>query len=155
MKRLASQSTLAALAAGLLFGAGLVLGGMTQPSKVIGFLDVAGAWDPSLAFVMGGAILAFMPLFRRITKRRGPLFADGFAIPTRRDIDGKLVLGAALFGVGWGLAGYCPGPAITSLGSLGPTPWLFTAAMVAGFGLERGYAYLVRRAGREPAWKRS
>lgn len=150
MKRFPSKATVAALGAGLLFGAGLVIGGMTQPSKIIGFLDVAGDWDPSLAFVMAGAILAFMPLLRRITQRRGPLFAQGFSMPTRRDVDGKLVVGAAMFGVGWGLAGYCPGPAITSLGSLGPTPWLFTAAMVAGFGLKRGYDYLSARRAREP-----
>ncbi len=139
------KATVAALGAGLLFGAGLVVGGMTQPSKVIGFLDVTGAWDPSLAFVMGGAIAVFMPLLRLITRRAGPLFGGGFGIPTRRDIDGKLVLGGALFGVGWGLAGYCPGPGITSLASLAPSAWLFVAAMVVGFGLMRGYDYLVAR----------
>jgi uncharacterized membrane protein YedE/YeeE len=136
---------LAAFGAGVLFAIGLVLGGMTQPSKVIGFLDVAGDWDPSLAFVMGGAIAVFLPLFRLIQRRSGPVCGVKFAVPTRRDIDKPLLLGSGLFGIGWGLAGYCPGPAMTSLGSLAPEAMLFTAAMIGGFGLKRGYDYLLAK----------
>ena len=131
------RAIVSALFAGLVFGAGLLVGGMTQPSKVIGFLDVAGAWDPSLAFVMGGAIAVFLPLFRLIKKRSGPIFGVKFSLPTRRDIDARLVTGAALFGIGWGLAGYCPGPGITSAASLTPNALLFTGSMIFGFGLKR------------------
>jgi uncharacterized membrane protein YedE/YeeE len=143
----------AALIAGLLFGLGLIVGGMTLPSKVIGFLDIAGDWDPSLAFVMAGGIAVFMPLFRIITRRSAPMLTASFAVPTRRDLDGPLILGAALFGIGWGLAGYCPGPAITSVSTLAPSSLLFAAAMVAGFGLKRGYdalrAHLATRSAAE------
>lgn len=128
---------LTALVSGVLFGVGLAVGGMTQPSKVVGFLDVAGSWDPSLAFVMAGAIAVFLPLFRIINRRGAPVFERSFSVPTRRDFDARLVTGTALFGIGWGLAGYCPGPAITSLGSLAPNALLFTSAMIVGFGLKR------------------
>jgi uncharacterized membrane protein YedE/YeeE len=154
-----------ALAAGVIFGVGLVVGGMTLPSKVIGFLDVAGDWDPSLAFVMAGGIAVFMPLFRIISRRGAPVLTPTFAIPTRRDLDGPLILGAALFGIGWGTAGYCPGPAITSLASLAPSSLLFAGAMVFGFGLKRGFDALRTRqatrvvaaptsSGHEPAWEK-
>ncbi len=106
-----------AVASGLLFGAGLGVGGMTKPHKVIGFLDFGGNWDPSLAFVMLGAISVHALAYRLVSGSAGPLFAAQFAIPTRRDIDGRLLVGAAVFGVGWGLAGFCPGPALVSLGS--------------------------------------
>ena len=125
------------LVAGLLFGAGLALGGMTQPSKVLGFLDLAGHWDPSLAFVMGGGLLVAFPAFMLAQRRRKPLFDAGFQIPTRRDIDGRLLIGALLFGAGWGVAGYCPGPAIAALSALTPGPLLFCAAMLAGMALQR------------------
>ena len=128
---------IAALFAGLLFGAGLLVGGMTQPSKVIGFLDFAGAWDPSLAFVMAGAIGVFLPLFRLIQRRSAPLFDAAFSLPTKTDLDSPLVLGAALFGAGWGLAGYCPGPALTALGSLTPPAFVFAGSMFAGFAMKR------------------
>jgi uncharacterized membrane protein YedE/YeeE len=118
--------------AGLLFAVGLVVGGMTQPAKIVGFLDFAGDWDPSLAFVMVGAIGVHGVAYRLVTKRATPLFAPKFLVPTRRDIDVSLVAGAALFGVGWGLGGFCPGPAITSLGAGAANAVLFVAALLAG-----------------------
>lgn len=125
----------AAFLAGALFALGLGIGGMTQPARVIGFLDVAGRWDPSLAFVMAGAVLTYGALFRVIRRRARPLLTPVFSIPTRRDIDGRLVIGAALFGIGWGLAGYCPGPGIVSLAA-GTTPVLvFVTAMLAGMAI--------------------
>ncbi len=121
-----------ALVSGVLFGLGLVLGGMTQPRKVIGFLDIGGAWDPSLAFVMLGAVAVHALGYRLIRGRSAPLFAEAFSLPTRRGVDTMLVFGSALFGVGWGLAGYCPGPAIVSLGSGRIDAILFVAAMLLG-----------------------
>lgn len=120
---------------GLLFGVGLVLSGMTQPSKVMGFLDVAGGWDPSLAFVMLGAIAVYAPAYRFITQRSVPLYAQRFVSLVKSRLDAPLVLGAALFGVGWGLAGYCPGPAIVSLGSGAPRALVFGLGMLLGMGL--------------------
>src|SRR5690606_36682511 len=120
------------LGAGLLFGVGLAISGMTQPSKVVGFLDVTGNWDPSLAFVMLGAVLVYFVSSRLVARRESPIFGEGFHLPTRRDLDPKLIAGAALFGIGWGLGGYCPGPGITSLGAGLLTPVLFVAAMAAG-----------------------
>jgi uncharacterized protein len=133
-----------ALAAGVLFGLGLVVAGMTQPAKVIGFLNVgglanglttvaeSGKWDPSLAFVMGGALMVTLVAFWRAPQRARPWADVRFHLPTRTDIDRPLLLGAALFGVGWGLAGYCPGPAIASVLTGGTDAILFTAAMLAG-----------------------
>jgi uncharacterized membrane protein YedE/YeeE len=126
-----------ALASGALFGVGLVLGGMTKPPKVIGFLDLGGAWDPSLAFVMLGAVGVYALASRLIAGKpapllAAPLLADKFVLPARRRIDARLVSGAALFGIGWGLAGYCPGPAIVSLASASPGVVLFVAAMLVG-----------------------
>ncbi len=142
----AFKAIVAAGVCGLIFGAGLIVGGMTQPSKVIGFLDIAGAWDPSLAFVMGGAIGVFLPLFRLIQKRRAPVYALRFTLPTRRDVDAPLLLGAALFGVGWGLVGYCPGPAFTTLAA--PESSLMVVLSVfAGFGLKRSWDRRPRRCG--------
>jgi uncharacterized protein len=126
------MAQLTAFVAGLLFAAGLGVGGMTQPAKVLGFLDVAGRWDPSLAFVMLGAIALHATAMRGILRGRAPLFAVRFALPTRRDIDARLVAGAALFGGGWGLVGYCPGPAVTALGGGVPAAAFFVPAMVAG-----------------------
>jgi uncharacterized membrane protein YedE/YeeE len=123
-------------AVGLLFGAGLIVSGMADPAKVLGFLDVAaiatGAWDPSLAFVMLGAIAVAMPGFRLATRRGAPVFGDGFRLPERRDIDRRVVVGPAIFGIGWGLAGLCPGPALVGLGFGQPAAFVFVAAMVAG-----------------------
>lgn len=131
------KSQISAYFCGLTFGVGLVIGGMTQPAKVVGFLDFFGDWDPSLAFVMGGALLAFGTLQRLVLRRGRPVYAPKFSIPTRNDLDPPLLLGASLFGIGWGLAGFCPGPALTSLGSLMPEAIIFTAAMITGFGLKR------------------
>ena len=107
--------TLVALFAGALFGLGLSVSGMMNPAKVIGFLDFAGGWDPTLAFVMGGALLVTVPAFRLILNRPRPILADGFALPSKSTLDGRLLGGAALFGVGWGLSGFCPGPAVAAL----------------------------------------
>jgi uncharacterized membrane protein YedE/YeeE len=120
------------LLAGLLFAVGLGLAGMTQPSKVVGFLDVTGEWDPSLAFVMVGGILTHMVLYRLITKRPSPVMAAAFQIPTRRDITPRLVVGSGLFGVGWAIAGYCPGPGLVSSGAGSTNALLFLGAMVGG-----------------------
>jgi hypothetical protein len=120
-----------ALAAGLLFGAGLVVGGMTSPDKVRGFLDVTGAWDPTLVFVMGGAVLLHTVAYWLVKGRTSPVLADAFQIPSRKDIDAKLLLGAAIFGLGWGVGGYCPGPAITSLPGGGISVSAFVVAMLA------------------------
>lgn len=106
-----------AFVSGLLFAIGLAVGGMTQPSKVVGFLDVAGSWDPSLAFVMIGAIAVYFVANRLVQKRAAPLVGAAFHLPTRRDIEPRLLVGAGMFGVGWGLAGYCPGPGLSVLGT--------------------------------------
>jgi uncharacterized membrane protein YedE/YeeE len=125
------ETVMAALLSGLLFGAGLTISQMVNPAKVAGFLDVAGDWDPSLALVMGGA-LAVTAIGYRVTMRRGaPLFATDFRLPTAADIDAPLLGGAALFGVGWGLGGFCPGPAIASLAYGIWQTALFVLAMVA------------------------
>ncbi|MGH1571086.1 DUF6691 family protein [Methylobacterium sp. P31] len=122
----------AAFAVGLLFGLGLVVSGMANPAKVLAFLDVTGRWDPSLALVMGGAV-AVSALGYSIAKRRGrPVLAPRLEIPTRRDLDPRLLAGAAIFGVGWGLAGLCPGPALTLLAIAPAQAATFVAAMVAG-----------------------
>ena len=128
---------LGALLTGVLFGFGLVLAGMTNPQKIVGFLDVFGVWDPSLALVMGGALAVTAILFPLIIKRGKPLFDTRLYLPTRRDIDVPLVLGSALFGVGWGVAGYCPGPALASLGRPVSDAALFVVAMIAGMLLKR------------------
>ena len=124
-----------ALLAGLVFGIGLILSGMTDPAKVQGFLDLAGWWDPSLAFVMGGAILVGMAVFPFAMRRDRTLLGDIMRLPTATGIDRRLVLGALAFGAGWGLAGFCPGPALASLASGRSEVWLFTGAMLAGMGI--------------------
>jgi uncharacterized protein len=123
---------LIAFGAGVIFAVGLVISGMTQPSKVVGFLDFFGDWDPSLAFVMGGAVLVYALLFRPIVKRARPLIEPKFHLPTRTDLSWRLIVGGALFGVGWGLAGYCPGPGITSMASLQSPAFIFVGAMAVG-----------------------
>lgn len=127
---------------GLLFGLGLILSGMTDPSKVIGFLDLAGNWDPSLAFVMGGAILVGSVAFRFARGRARAWLGDVMRIPTARQIDRRLVLGSLAFGIGWGLAGYCPGPALTSLAQGGSKPLIFVAAMLSGMAIYEVQGYL-------------
>lgn len=121
---------------GVLFAIGLGLSGMTQPQKVIGFLDIFGAWDPSLIFVMGGAVGVHFLTFRWILKRTSPLFSPKWHLPTKTEITPALVMGSILFGIGWGIAGFCPGPALTSLGSLQAKPLVFVVSMVLGM-----YAY--------------
>ena len=127
--------TLTALFAGVLFGLGLAVSGMVDPAKVIGFLDVTGDWDPTLAFVMGGALLVTIPAFRLIMKRPHPVLADDFELPTKKEMDVRLLGGAALFGIGWGLAGFCPGPSVTALASGLVPVFAFVAAMIAGMAL--------------------
>jgi uncharacterized membrane protein YedE/YeeE len=119
-----------ALLSGLLFGAGLIISGMTDPSKVIGFLDVAGRWNPSLAFVMGGAVLVGLVAFR-LARRRSAVFGGPIQLPSMKHIDRRLVLGSVAFGLGWGLAGYCPGAALASLAA-GGKPLIFSLSMLAG-----------------------
>lgn len=124
-----------ALLVGLLFGIGLIVSGMTDPAKVTGFLDLAGSWDPSLAFVMGGAILVGVFAFGAARKRERSLLGAPMRLPTATSIDRRLVLGSLAFGAGWGLAGYCPGPALASLATGGIKPLIFTLAMLAGMAL--------------------
>ncbi|WP_028100740.1 YeeE/YedE family protein [Pseudoduganella violaceinigra] len=129
------MNIVASLLAGLLFGIGLVVSGMTNPAKIIGFLDLFGKWDPSLGFVMAGALLVGTVAFRFASKRQRAMLGTPISIPTKRDIDRRLVLGNLAFGIGWGLAGYCPGPAVTSLASGGAKPWIFFVAMLAGMAI--------------------
>ena len=126
---------LTALFAGLLFGVGLILSGMTLPSKVLGFLDLAGRWDPSLAFVMGGALLVGIPAFMFAARRRKSVLGDAMQLPTSKTIDRRLVLGSLVFGAGWGLAGFCPGPALASVAQGAAKPLIFFLAMLAGMAL--------------------
>ena len=123
--------------AGLVFGLGLIISGMSDPTKVKNFLDFFGTWDPSLAFVMGGAIAVTLVGYRIAFGRGKPLLADGFSLPRKGDIDAPLVIGAALFGIGWGLSGFCPGPAIVSLPLLATGTLVFVAAMLVGMVLAR------------------
>jgi uncharacterized protein len=126
------MNALSAFAAGLVFGLGLIVSGMSDPGKVIGFLDLAGTWDPSLAFVMGGAILVGFFAFR-LAGRRGRSFIGGaLELPGRRDVDLRLVAGSVVFGIGWGLAGFCPGPALVSFGAGYDRAAVFVVAMLAG-----------------------
>jgi uncharacterized protein len=123
-------------ATGLIFGLGLVLSGMSNPAKVLNFLDLAGIgsgmWDPSLAFVMAGAIAVTFAGFRWVQRRPQPLFDEKFHLPTKQEVDLRIVSGPAIFGVGWGLAGFCPGPALTALGFGSPAAVIFVAAMMVG-----------------------
>lgn len=119
-------------AAGLLFAVGLVVSGMTHPANVVGFLDLFGDWNPSLAFVMVGAIATMMSLKPILKGLRRPLLAETFSMPSRRDLDKPLITGSLLFGAGWGLVGYCPGPALVSIPTLEPQVFLFLGALAAG-----------------------
>lgn len=123
---------LTAFIAGLLFGSGLILSGMSNPAKVLAFLDLAGRWDPSLLFVMAGAVLVAAIAFRVGGARARTVFGGHIQLPGAAHVDARLVLGSVVFGVGWGLVGYCPGPALTSLGVGGWPTLLFVAAMIAG-----------------------
>lgn len=126
---------LVALLSGLLFGLGLSLGGMTQPAVVLNFLDVFGAWDPRLAFVMASAVLTTALGYLLVLRRARPLLEESFKLHTARHFDWRLIGGAALFGIGWGIAGYCPGPALASLSGGGASLLLLVACMVAGWWL--------------------
>lgn len=127
-----SALVVASFVSGVLFAVGLGVGGMLHPAKVIGFLDFFGAWDPSLLFVMGGGTVSSFALLRLARRRTRPLCDERFHEPTATKVDAPLVVGAALFGVGWGLAGYCPGPGIVSVTTLSVDALLFFGAMVAG-----------------------
>ena len=124
--------TVIAFACGLLFGLGLTVSHMIDPAKVLGFLDIAGHWDPSLAFVMLGAIVVTAPAYLLAKRLRAPLCAESFAAPSSGTIDRRLMIGALVFGAGWGLVGYCPGPALASLGFAGDRTLLFIIAMLIG-----------------------
>ena len=127
--------TLSSFIVGLIFGVGLILAGMTNPAKVIGFLDITGTWDPSLAFVMGGGILVAIVAFRFAKKRTVNFLGGAMRMPTSDMIDKRLVIGSLLFGVGWGMAGFCPGPALTSMGTGNPKAVIFVIAMIAGMAI--------------------
>lgn len=126
------RQTLAAIAAGLLFGAGLAVSGMADRFKVLGFLTLDAHWDPSLAFVMAGALAVTIPGFAWLRKSTRPLYAEQFTQPPTQRLDRNLLAGAAIFGAGWGLAGYCPGPALVSAGLLQTAAWVFLPCMLVG-----------------------
>lgn len=126
------RAVVSAFAAGLLFGGGLLLSGMADPANVLGFFDVAGAWNPTLAFVMGGGLGVTLLGYRLVLKRSAPLCEDRFQLPTSKIVDARLIGGAALFGLGWGIAGYCPGPAFVAAAGGFAEAAIFTAAMVGG-----------------------
>lgn len=130
------RAAITGAACGLIFALGLVLSGMVNPAKVLNFLDVMGHWDPSLAFVMGGAVIVTFIGYRFVLRRERPLAAERFSVPTGNRTDARLLAGAALFGIGWGLVGLCPGPALTALSSGKLEPVLFVVAMAAGM---KGY----------------
>lgn len=136
---------LSAFVTGLIFGVGLIISGMTDPSKIIGFLDLAGPWDPSLAFVMGGAVVVGFIAFRFARRRTAAFLGGAMHLPTARQIDRRLVLGGLAFGVGWGLAGYCPGPAVVSVGMGQEKAIVFVVAMLAGMGIYELIERLRRR----------
>ena len=127
------MNKLFSLLSGSIFGFGLTLSSMTNPAKVIGFLDITGNWDPSLMFVMIGAIGISAPIFYLLRNKTKPLFGLNFEIPTIKKLDKQLILGASLFGIGWGMVGFCPGPAIASLALLKPFSIIFVIAMAGGF----------------------
>ncbi len=131
------KNGLAALMVGFVFAIGLGISGMTQPQKVVGFLDVFGKWDPSLIFVMVGGIIVHFVTYKLIRKRKSPLLHTSWHVPTKNEITPALIIGALLFGIGWGLGGFCPGPAVTSLASFQLRPLLFVVSMLAGMFLFR------------------
>lgn len=137
------RTDVVAFVAGVTFAIGLGISGMTQPAKVIAFLDVAGVWDPSLAFVMLGAIGVHLVFARRVKSSAAPRFAPAFSLPLTTAVDRRLLLGASLFGIGWGIAGFCPGPAVVSVVTLAPTALAFVAAMLVAMA---AYGWVFERA---------
>lgn len=135
---------LTSLLLGLVFGVGLIVSGMTNPAKVIGFLDLAGAWDPSLALVMGAAVAVGLAGFALAGRRASSLLGAPMHLPAAREIDKRLILGSAAFGIGWGMAGFCPGPALVALGTGNVKAVVFVLAMLGGMGM---YAFLQRAPG--------
>jgi uncharacterized membrane protein YedE/YeeE len=129
------KAVLVGFLAGVLFGGGLVIARMTDPGVVLAFLDVAGAWDPSLLFVMAGAVTTFGLVYAIAIRRTTPLIGPSLRLPSERPLDARLFVGTALFGAGWGLSGFCPGPAVTSLGAAHGTTLVFVAAMLVGIWL--------------------
>ena len=123
---------------GLLFGLGLAVSGMINPAKVIGFLDISGSWDPSLAFVMGGAVMVTAISFRLVLRRPAPIFSGMFHLPTKNDLDRRLIVGAAIFGIGWAVTGLCSGPALASIGYLDERIFLFVLALLIGSFMAKG-----------------
>jgi uncharacterized protein len=140
-----NRANVSAVVSGALFGVGLAVSGMTKPAKVVGFLDLFGAWDASLAFVMLGAIAVHLVAYRLITRRRSPLFDAEFHLPTRKDIDGRLLAGAALFGIGWGLGGFCPGPGLVAAASGMTSAIVFVIGLAAGILVEHALTRALRR----------
>ena len=125
------------LVLGLIFGVGLVISGMSDPAKVLNFLDLAGAWDPSLAFVMGGAVIVTFFGYKLVLKRDRPVVGTRFRLPTRTELEPRIFAGPAIFGFGWGLSGFCPGPALTAIGLAAPGTLVFVPAMIIGMWLAR------------------
>lgn len=136
------RAVVSATVSGLLFGVGLAISGMLNPAKVIGFLNFAGNWDPSLAFVMGGGVAVTALAFPLILRRSRPVCETSFSLPTQKDIDPELIIGAGIFGIGWGMVGLCPGPAFSSLSFWRWESIVFVAAMIAGMMIYR-YAHLI------------
>lgn len=131
------KNGLAALVVGFIFAIGLGISGMTQPQKVVGFLDLFGNWDPSLIFVMVGGIIVHFVTYKLIRKRKSPLLSTSWHVPTKKEITPALIIGSVLFGIGWGLGGFCPGPAVTSLASFESKPLIFVLSMLVGMFLFR------------------
>jgi uncharacterized protein len=140
---------LSALLIGMIFGLGISVSGMINPAKVLNFFDLAGTWDPSLAFVMAGALAVAIPGYRLVLARPAPAFEPGFQLPDTRVIDRRLILGSATFGVGWGIAGFCPGGALPAIGTGDPTVFLFLAALIGGLLIAR--VLQARSPARKPA----
>jgi uncharacterized membrane protein YedE/YeeE len=140
---------LTALLIGVIFGLGIAVSGMINPAKVLNFFDLAGTWDPSLAFVMAGALAVAIPGYRLVLGRPAPAFEPGFQLPDTKMIDRRLILGSATFGIGWGIAGFCPGGALPAIGTGDPTVFLFLAALIVGMFIAR--ALQARAPTRKPA----
>ena len=134
---IAVRRLLPPLVSGLIFGAGLTIGGMTDPARVRGFLDIFGDWDPTLVFVMGGALIVMAVAWRVQRRMKRPIFGESFSLPDRQDLDIRLIAGSALFGIGWGIAGICPGPAVASLALVPAQVLPFLLAMIAGMAIYR------------------